>query len=329
MAAHAAAATTVSRRPGTPRASRSDSRTSAAGNCSAPGSPPARWPPYGSGANAQGGLHRASRSSRRAAMAVTTSSVRAPSARERFPKRPAPRRIGPSVRCCSATQREPKAASPTGGHDQGHPANGHRPASTRAQSALMVRVGQRRGGFVRRGLVGCASRMPCRREVGLRSNRPSVHILSGCGSRRNGSDTHQVRPSDERTHEDRDHHMFIIGIERHKLSHTAVAVDSFRDPSTRSASMRVAISADFCSSRRRGSSHAPGPSRERGDGCDTRPPARRCRRARGRCATVVAGSGAAVGAAAAGPCRPRRHGPPPPRRRLPRRRHRRLRPESS
>ena len=178
-------------------------------------------------------------------------------------------------------------------------------------------------------LVGCASRMPCRREVGLRSNRPSVHILSGCGSRRNGSDTHQVRPSDERTHEDRDHHMFIIGIERHKLSHTAVAVDSFRDPLTRSASMRVAISADFCSSRRRGSSHAPGPSRERGDGCDTRPPARRCRRARGRCATVVAGSGAAVGAAAAGPCRPRRHGPPPPRRRLPRRRHRRLRPESS
>lgn len=63
----------------------------------------------------------------------------------------------------------------------------------------------------------------------MRSNRPSVHILSGCGSRRNGSDTHQVRPSDERTHEDRDHHMFIIGIERHKLSHTAVAVDSFRD----------------------------------------------------------------------------------------------------
>jgi hypothetical protein len=32
------------------------------------------------------------------------------------------------------------------------------------------------------GLVGCVSRMPCHREVGFRTNRPSGQIQSRCGS---------------------------------------------------------------------------------------------------------------------------------------------------
>ena len=88
--------------------------------------------------------------------------------------------------------------------------------SVRSDEAVFRSVG---------GLVGVSRECPAAvRLASERSDHPA-RSCRGVARKRNGIDTYQVCPLRRTNHEHREHNMFIIGIDPHKGSHTAVAVD--------------------------------------------------------------------------------------------------------